>query len=167
MGLHRQKLFVVLMMICVSVRIFTGAPEAQVNFAQLIFTTQAQEQLTTPTDRHDVATVQPIIFEEKSAATTPAHPTEHKMYKKYLPPDFLIVVFENLRYHSEQILTSILATSLYLKDLTLKSLTSHAPPILVELTLFTLFIVFLIKRIGVFGNDEQNKNYSNRRFRLQ
>lgn len=160
-------MFVLLLTLCVSIRIFTGAPEAQVNFAQLIFNEPVQQQLTTPTYSHDVATVKPILFEKKSAVPRSPDPSEHKMYKKYLPPETTVSIFENYLYHAERVFVSIAATSIYIKDLTLKSLNSNSPPAPITPALFTLLLILLIIRIGVFGNNGEFRNNGDRRFSLQ
>ena len=148
------------------VRSFTGAPNAQINFMALIFdqvsiTESAEAPLLTKT------TDQMTISDHKSASKTPAKSAEYKLYKKYVGPDKAFSITHEFQVIQKRIYESFKSTSLYLKDLTLRSLHSNSPPTPISTLVFTVFMCLVIIRIGVFGNYGEIKNNHNRRFSLQ
>jgi hypothetical protein len=147
-------------------RSFTGAPNAQINFMGLIFN---QASITESAEAPLLAKTgdQMTISDHKSASRTPAKSAEYKLYKKYVQPDKSFSTTQNFQAVQKQIYESFSSTSLYLKDLTLRSLHSNSPPTPFSTLVFTVFMCLVIIRIGVFGNYGEIKNNHNRRFSLQ
>ena len=148
------------------VRSFTGAPNAQINFMGLIFdqissNESAQAPLLSQTGE------QKAISDHKGASKAPAKSAEYKLYKKYIGPDKAFSITHEFQVIQKRIYESFKSTSLYLKDLTLRSLHSNSPPTPFSTPVFTVFMCLVIIRIGVFGNYGEIKNNRNRRFSLQ
>lgn len=162
-----HKVFHVALLIAVCARLFTGAPEAQVNFMGLIFDQGQTQTLAQEIPQGSLGILGPVAIDTRSASSIPPKSAEYKLYKKYVQPDQGFRITDNFIHTMEQILVSIKATSYYIKDLTLKSLHSNSPPAPVSTLLFTVFMYLLIVRIGVFGNHGEIKNISDRRFSLQ
>jgi hypothetical protein len=162
-----HKVLFVALLLSVCARIFTGAPEAQVNFLGLLFDGDTSQALVKEVP-HDAMTLYgPIALGDQSASRIPPKSADYKMYKKYLPPENYSQVIKNFKFTAQQLVVSILATSYYIKDLTLKSLHSNSPPIPASTLLFIVFMYLFIVRIGVFGNYGEIKNIRDRRFSLQ
>ena len=164
-NLHKALFVALLISICV--RLFTGAPEAQVNFMGLMFDGGTSQTLVQDVSQESLGVSGPISIDARSASSIPPKLAEYKLYKKYVQPDKSFQIAQNFKYKANQIIISILATSYYIKDLTLKSLHSNSPPTPVSTLLFIVFMYLLIVRIGVFGNYGEIKNIRDRRFSLQ
>jgi hypothetical protein len=164
-NLHKALFIALLISVCA--RLFTGAPEVQVNFMGLIFDGGQTQTLVQEVPQDSLSVFEPTIFGARSASSNPPKTTEHKIYKKYLEPDMSFQVVGNFAFKVEQLIVSIQATSYYIKDLTLKSLHSNSPPVPVSTLLLIVFICLAIVRIGVFGNYGEIKNIRDRRFSLQ
>ena len=164
-NLHKALFVALLISICV--RLFTGAPEAQVNFMGLMFDGGTSQTLVQDVSQESLGVSGPISIDARSASSIPPKSAEYKLYKKYVQPDKSFQIAQNFKYKANQIIISILATSYYIKDLTLKSLHSNSPPTPVSTLLFIVFMYLLIVRIGVFGNYGEIKNIRDRRFSLQ
>jgi hypothetical protein len=164
-NLHKALFVALLISVCA--RLFTGAPEAQVNFMGLMFDGGTSQTLVQNVSQQSLGVSGPISFDSRSASSIPPKSAEYKLYKKYVQPDKSFQIVQNFKYKANQIIISILATSYYLKDLTLKSLHSNSPPTPVSTLLFIVFMYLLIVRIGVFGNYGEIKNIRDRRFSLQ
>lgn len=162
-----HKAFYVALLVSVCARLFTGAPEAQVNFMGLIFDGGSSKTLVQEVSQDSLGMFGPTVLGERSVSSIPPKTAEYKLYKKYLQPDKSFQVVQNFQYTAQQIIVSIQATSYYIKDLTLKSLHSNSPPTPVSTLLFIVFMYLLIVRIGVFGNYGEIKNICDRRFSLQ
>ena len=161
----REALLFTFVLTSLLVRSFTGAPNAQVNFMGLIFdqvsgSESAQAPLLSQTGD------QIVISDHKSASRTPAKSAEYKLYKKYIGPDKAFSITHEFQVIQKRIYESFKSTSLYLKDLTLRSLHSNSPPTPFSTLVFTVFMCLLIIRIGVLGNYGEIKNSCNRRFSL-
>jgi hypothetical protein len=161
-----KTLLLIFVFLSLLTRSFTGAPNAQINFMALIFdqvsiTESAEAPLLTKT------TDQMTISDHKSASKTPGKSAEYKLYKKYVGPDKAFSITHEFQVIQKRIYESFKSTSLYLKDLTLRSLHSNSPPTPFSTPVFTVFMCLVIIRIGVFGNYGESKNNRNRRFSLQ
>jgi len=148
------------------IRSFTGAPNAHINFMGFIFdqvssNESAQAPLLSQTGE------QKAISDHKDASKAPAKSAEYKLYKKYVGPDKAFSITHEFQVIQKSIYESFKSTSLYLKDLTLRSLHSNSPPTPISTLVFTVFMCLVIIRIGVFGNYGEIKNNRNRRFSLQ
>jgi hypothetical protein len=122
-----RKSWVAFGLLAISLRIFTGAPEAQVSFSSLLIDqkigqTQDSGQRSNHVD----------VFASSDAHTIPEKHRETATYKKYISPDnFLVTLFHEtlepeLRTKSQQFV-------IYFSDV--KSIyrpTSHSPPIVVS-----------------------------------
>ena len=162
----REALLLTFVLTSLLVRSFTGAPNAQVNFMGLIFdqvsaSESAQAPLLSQTGD------QIVISDHKSASRTPAKSAEYKLYKKYVGPDKAFSITHEFQVIQKSIYESLKSTSLYLKDLTLRSLHSNSPPTPFSTLVFTVFMCLVIIRIGVFGNYGEIKNIRDRGFSLQ
>ena len=162
----REALFLTFVLLSLVARSFTGAPNAQVNFMGLIFDQvsageSAQAPLLSQTGE------QKAISDHKGASKAPAKSAEYKLYKKYVGPDKAFSITHEFQVIQKRIYESFKSTSLYLKDLTLRSLHSNSPPTPFSTLVFTVFMCLVIIRIGVFGNYGEIKNNHNRRFSLQ
>jgi len=164
-NLHKALFIALLISVCA--RLFTGAPEAQVNFMGLIFDSSSSQTLVHGVAQDSLSVSGPISFYERNASSIPPKSAEYKLYKKYVQPDQGLRIQENLFARAQQLLISIKATSHYIKDLTLRSLHSNSPPAPVTTLLFTVFMYLLIVRVGVFGNYGEIENSRDRRFSLQ
>ena len=162
-----HKAFYVALLVSVCARLFTGAPEAQVNFMGLIFDGGSSKTLVQEVSQDSLGVFGPTVLGERSASSIPPKTAEYKMYKKYVQPDNSFQVVDNFIHKTQQIIISIKATSYYIKDLTLKSLHSNSPPTPVSTLLFIVFMYLLIVRIGVFGNYGEIENSRDRRFSLR
>lgn len=162
-----RKAFFVLLLVCVSARLFTGAAEAQVNFMTLLNTQSQSKSLSVEATSASLAVQGQVLLDPREASSIPAKHTEYKLYKKYISPDRAFHIEEVFVYKVQKLLVSIQATSYYIKDLTLRSLHSNSPPAPVTTLLLTVFMYLFISRIGVFGNYGESKNISDRRFGLQ
>ena len=148
------------------VRSFTGAPNAQINFMDLIFDQvsangSAEAPLLSKTGE------QIAISDHRSASRTPAKSAEYKLYKKYVGPDKSFTISHHFQVVQKRIYESFKSTSYYIKDLTLRSLHSNSPPTPFSTLVFTVFMCLVIIRIGVFGNYGEIKSIRDRRFSLQ
>lgn len=127
----KRKFWVSFGLLAVSFRVFTGAPEAQVNFTS-IFVDQIATQKHSP-DQHQMEEIAPNIGVITSDAKT--IPEKHRStatYKKYLSPDNFIVT---LIHESESVLPPNVAIS-FTASFTGLGLTyspkSHSPPAVVS-----------------------------------
>ena len=162
----REALLLTFVLISLLIRSFTGAPNAQVNFIGLIFdqvsgSESAQAPLLSQTGD------QIVISDHKSASRTPAKSAEYKLYKKYVGPDKVFSINREFQVIQKSIYESFKSTSLYLKDLTLRSLHSNSPPTPISTLVFIVFMCLFFIRIGVFGNYGEIKNIRDRGFSLQ
>jgi hypothetical protein len=164
-NLHKALFIALLISVCA--RLFTGAPEVQVNFMGLIFHGGQTQTLVQEVPQDSLGVFGQTIFGERSASSNPPKTAEHKMYKKYLEPDKSFQILQNFAFIVDQLIVSIQATSFYIKDLTLRSLHSNSPPTPASTLLFVVFMYLLVIRIGVFGNYGEIKNIRDRRFSLQ
>lgn len=161
-----HKAFFVLLLLCVSARLFTGAAEAQVNFLAIVGDSNQSQGLVQEVNQNSLGVFGPTIVDRRDASSIPNRHSEYKLYKKYVMPDNNLNIQENFAHTIKQIVVSIQATSYYIKDLTLKSLHSNSPPAPVTTLLFAVFVCLFFNRIGVFGNYGENKNIGHRRFSL-
>ena len=148
------------------VRSFTGAPNAHINYIGLIFD---QVSITESAEAPLLAKIadQMAISDPKGASKAPAKSAEYKLYKKYVGPDKAFSITHEFQVIQKSIYESFKSTSLYLKDLTLRTLHSNSPPTPFSTLVFIVFMCLLMIRIGVFGNYGEIKNNRNRRFSLQ
>jgi hypothetical protein len=164
-NLHKALFIALLISVCA--RLFTGAPEVQVNFMGLIFHGGQTQTLVQEFPQDSLGVFESTIFGARSAPLNPPKTTEHKIYQKYLEPDKSFQVVQNFVSKVDQLIVSIQATSFYIKDLTLRSLHSNSPPTPTSTLLFVVFMYLLVIRIGVFGNYGEIKSIRDRRFSLQ
>jgi hypothetical protein len=163
--LGKPKAFLLIFVfISFALRGLTGAPHAEINFVGLIFdqaaaNETAQAPLFTQTSKE-------TISDHKDASKAPANSAEYKLYKKYVQPDKIFFITQELYSIQEKISQSFQQTSLYIKDLTLNSLHSNSPPTPLSTLLFIVFMCLFSIRIGVFGNNGKIKYHRNRRFSL-
>ena len=162
-----QKAFFILLLLCVSARLFTGAAEAQVNFMAIVGDANQSQGLVQEVNQNSLGVFGPTVVDRRDASSIPNRHSEYKLYKKYVMPDNNLNIRENFDHAIKQIVVSIQATSYYIKDLTLSSLRSNSPPAPVTTLLLTVFMYLFIIRIGVFGNYGKNKNIGDWRFSLQ
>lgn len=162
-----HKVMIAFLFIFMCARFSTGAPEAQINFMGLIFESGSSQPITQTVNEKSSAVSGPILGDHQSASKIPQKSAEYKLYKKYVQPDKIFHVVENLVYQAAQIAASIQATSYYIKDLTLKSLHSNSPPAPVSTLLLTVFMCLFIIRIGVFRNYGAKKYMRDWRFSLR
>ncbi len=122
-----RKFWVAFGLFAISLRIFTGAPEAQVSFSSLLIDQKIGQ--TQDSDQHKN---QVDVFASSDAHTIPEKHRETATYKKYISPDnFLVSLFyitlePELRNRSHQFVN-------YFSDV--KSIyrpTSHSPPVVVS-----------------------------------
>ncbi len=124
-----RKFWVAFGLLAISLRIFTGAPEAQVSFSSLLVDQKiGQAQDLGQLNGHNHVDV----FSSSDAHTIPEKHRETATYKKYISPDnFLVTLFHGtlepeLRNRSQQFVN-------YFSDV--KSIyrpTSHSPPVVVS-----------------------------------
>jgi len=164
-NLHKALFIALLISVCA--RLFTGAPEAQVNFMGLIADSGSSQALVQDASHDSLGLIGPISINERSASSIPPKSAEYKLYKKYVQPDKSFQIVQNFKHTARQIIVSIQATSYYIKDLTLKSLHSNSPPTPASTLLLIVFMYLFIVRIGVFGNYGEIKNIRDRGFGLQ
>lgn len=162
-----RKTFYVLLLLCLSARLFTGAAEAQVNFMAIVGDSNQSQGLVQEVNQNSLGVFGPTIVDRRDASSIPNRHSEYKLYKKYVIPDNNSNIRENFVHAINQLVISIQATSYYIKDLTLRSLHSNSPPAPVTTLLLTVFMYLFIIRIGVFRNYGENKNIGDRRFSLQ
>jgi len=148
------------------VRSFTGAPNAHINFIGLIFD---QVSITESAEAPLLAKIadQMAISDHKGASKAPAKSAEYKLYKKYVGPDKAFSITHEFQVIQKSIYESFKSTSLYLKNLTLRTLHSNSPPTPFSTLVFIVFMCLLMIRIGVFGSYGEIENNRNRRFGLQ
>lgn len=163
----RHKVYFVLLLLCVTARLFTGAAEAQVNFLGLLATPVNTNSLAQGVSSDSLGVAGPHIADRRDASSIPENHAEYKLYKKYVMPNCVFYIEENYFHRLEQLLVSIEATSYYIKDLTLRTLHSNSPPAPVTALLLTVFMYLFINRFGAFGSYGESKNISDRRFGLQ
>jgi hypothetical protein len=161
-----KALLLVFVFLSLLTRSFTGAPNAQINFMGLIFdqvsaNESAQAPLLSQTGE------QKAISDHKGASKAPAKSAEYKLYKKYVGPDKAFSITHEFQVIQKSIYESFKSTSLYLKDLTLRSLHSNSPPTPISTLVFIVFMCLFFIRIGVFGNYGEIKNIRDRGFSLQ
>ena len=161
-----KALLLIFVFLSLLTRSFTGAPNAQINFMGLIFdqvsaNESAQAPLLSQTGE------QKAISDHKDASKAPAKSAEYKLYKKYVGPDKAFSITHEFQVIQKSIYESFKSTSLYLKDLTLRSLHSNSPPTPISTLVFIVFMCLFFIRIGVFGNYGEIKNIRDRGFSLQ
>lgn len=148
----KRKFWVTFGLLAVSFRVFTGAPEAQVNFTS-IFVDQIATQKHSP-DQHEVGEIATNIGVISSdAKTIPEKHRSTSTYKKYLSPDNFIVT---LIHESESV--PLTNSAIYFTDnfwdLELTYLPkSHSPPAVVSAhshthTTSAVYSVILEKHFG-------------------
>jgi len=122
-----RKFWVVFGFLAISLRIFTGAPEAQVSFSSLFV-----DQKISQTQDSDQRSNHVEVFASSDAHTIPEKHRETATYKKYISPDNSLITLSHeplkpeLRNTSQQFVN-------YFSDV--KSVyrpTSHSPPVVVS-----------------------------------
>ena len=155
-----------ILLLCLFARSSTCSPGAQVNFMGILISNQSSSMPDNYISQKNDSPNTSTSTESQGAKSNPHRNTEYKLYKKYLPPDQYFEIQENFIQYSKQLRVSIQATSLYIKDLTLRSLHSNSPPAPSFPILFLIFLIILI-RFGVFRNNEKIKNICYWRFSFQ
>lgn len=127
----KKKFWVSFGLLAVSFRVFTGAPEAQVNFTSILVD-QIATQKDSP-DQHQVGEIAPNIGVISSDAKT--IPEKHRStatYKKYLTPDNFVVTLNHESAFVPPPNSGISFTVIF-SDLELTYLPkSHSPPVVVS-----------------------------------
>ncbi len=129
-----RKFWVAFGLLAISLRIFTGAPEAQVSFSSLL----ADQQISQAQDLDQLNGHNHVdVFSSSDAHTIPEKHRQTANYKKYISPDnFLVTLFHEtlepeIGNRSQQFVD-------YFGDV--KSIyrpTSHSPPVVVSALLPT------------------------------
>ena len=162
-----RKAYLILLLLCVTARLFTGAAEAQVNFLGILAAPVNTNGIVQAASSESLGVIGPRFIDRSDASSIPENHSDYQLYKKYIMPNGLFNIAENYFFKLEQLFISIQATSLYIKDLTLRSLHSNSPPVPVTTLFLIVFMCFLISRSGVFGNYGEGKSFGDWRFSLQ
>ncbi len=122
-----RKFWVAFGLLAISLRIFTGAPEAQVSFSSLLV-----DQKISQTQNSDQPNNNVDVFASSDAHTIPEKHRETATYKKYISPDnFLVTLFHEtlepeLRNRSQQFVNYYSGVKSVYRP------TSHSPPAVVS-----------------------------------
>ncbi len=127
-----RKFWVVFGLLAISLRIFTGAPEAQVSFSSLLIDqkigqTQDSGQRSNHVD----------FFASSDAHTIPEKHRETATYKKYISPDNLLVSLFHKTLEPEFRNTSLQFVNYFSDVMSAYRPTSHSPPVVVSANLPT------------------------------
>ncbi len=147
-----RKFWVAVGLLSISLRIFTGAPEAQVSFSSLLV-----DQKIGQTQNSDQRNNCVDVFASSDAHTIPEKHRETATYKKYISPDnFLVTLFHEtlepeLRNRSQQFVDCFSGVKGVYRP------TSHSPPAVVS-THLPVRTTMTVKSVALENNFGEIKD---------
>jgi hypothetical protein len=128
-----RKFWVAFGLLAISLRIFTGAPEAQVSFTSLL----VDQKIGQAQDLNQLNGHNHVVFSSSDAHTIPEKHRQTATYKKYVLPDNFIVALahESVKPDADDAPRSFV--NHFKKSKSIYRPTSHSPPAVVSANLPT------------------------------
>ena len=120
-----RRILMPLLLLAVSLRVFTGAAEAQISFTSLISDAHANQSISSQDLNQDG---KPILQTTQRAKSIPEKQRSSVTYKKYLTPEnsgAILSPVENLPVKNQDLIEN---QKIYSSILCVKDLRAHAPP---------------------------------------